>query len=747
MRIMNDLFDAYAAIWASDALQYSGGDVTHTSAYNYLAFKRAAEIATIMGENPAPYREKAVKILQAMNEILWSPRMGSFAEFKDALGNKLLHPSAALWTIYHSIDSEVPDKFQSYQMMRYVDNEIPHIPIKAKGLKDEGYYTVSTTNWMPYMWSLNNVALAESMHIILANWQAGRTDEAFKLFKSEVLQSMYLGGSPGNIVQISRFDAVRGEAYRDFADPIGMFSRALVEGLFGIVPDALNKTLTIRPGLPSAWNHASFSTPDIAFDFKRTGRTDVYDLEQKLPVPLNLKLQVIAQGQVQTISMNGKAASWKNINDAIGKPVVEINIPAAKKYSITIKWKGARPLLPSNEKTYINGGTVSESFPNATVLKVFDAQNVLTDIKTSSAGFLGKINAANGNYTVFVHLKQGNLSWWTPICFKVKDPVELIPAKDPEENSNVFRLQNNTRENIAASVHLNDFKTSVQVNAGKTSGEIAVPETELIPGTNKVSIAYANGKTVNTNLINWNGKKQGNQETIDISSYFNDRVTKIFQNKYLSPRPNATTLQLPWQGIGDWPHPHESFVVDDSGLRKLAHDKNEIVLPQGIRFNTPGLAEANNILFTSQWDNYPHEKTIPLSGKASHAWFLMAGSTNPMQSQLTNGLIQVQYTDGTMDSLLLRNPETWWPIDQDYFTDGFAFSLNRPRPIRVHLKTGEVVSGEESKARFNGKKIPGGAATVFDMPLDYSKTLRSLTLKTIANDVVIGLMSITFIWF
>ncbi|HEX6848284.1 MAG TPA: DUF4450 domain-containing protein, partial [Chitinophagaceae bacterium] len=31
------LYDSYAAIWASDALQYSGGGVTHSSAYNYRA--------------------------------------------------------------------------------------------------------------------------------------------------------------------------------------------------------------------------------------------------------------------------------------------------------------------------------------------------------------------------------------------------------------------------------------------------------------------------------------------------------------------------------------------------------------------------------------------------------------------------------------------------------------------------------------------------------------------------------------
>jgi hypothetical protein len=739
----NNLFDAYAAIWASDALQYSGGDVTHSSACNYFAFKKAAQIAAIMGEDPQPYKQQADKILNAMNSILWTKKKGTYAEFKDALGNRLLHEAPALWTIYHSIDSEVPDKFQSYQLLRYVDNSLPHIPVKAKGSDDNNYYTISTTNWMPYMWSLNNVVLAESMHTALANWQAGRTDEAFKLFKSEVLQSMYIGGSPGNIVQISLLDAVRGESYRDFADPVGMFSRALVEGLFGIVPDALNKTLPIRPGLPTEWNNASFSTPDISFDFKRAGKTDNYTFVSKFPVPLNLKFQAIAQGQVQSILINGKAAEWKNIDNAVGKPVIEINTAAAEKYVITIVWKGARPVLPGKEKVYVNGSTLAENFTNAAVVKFFDAQNVLTNIKISATGFTATISAATGSYTVFAQLRQGALSWWIPVCFKVEDAIQLLSAKDPEENSNSFYLLNNTAENTEASVSINDFRIAVPVDAGKTSAQITIPETELISGTNKAVITYAGGKTISTRLINWNGKKQAKLETVDLSSYFNDKVTQIFKNKYLTPRPNATTLQLPWQGIGDWPHPKESFEVDDSGLRKLAAGNNEIFLPQGIRFNTPGDAGRNNILFTSQWDNYPHEKTIALTGKASHAYLLMAGSTNPMQSQLTNGEIVVQYTDGTADTLALRNPETWWPIDQDYYTDGFAFALKQPRPIRVHLKTGNIVSGEESKVKSNGKKISGGAATVLDMPLNASKALQSITLKTISNDVVIGLMAVT----
>jgi hypothetical protein len=460
------LYDAYAVIWASDALQYSGGGVTHSSAYNYLAYKRAAEIASLLGEDPSPYRKEAAKILNAMNQILWMPKKGSYAEFKDALGNKLLHPAAALWTIYHSMDSEVPDAFQAYQSMRFVDNEIPHLPIKAKGLEDKGYYTLSTTNWMPYVWSLNNVALAESMHTALANWQAGRTDEAFKLFKSEVLESMYLEGSPGNFVQLPHYNSGK-ETYRDFGDPIGMFSRALVEGLFGIVPDALNKQFTIRPGLPSTWKYASFSMPDVSIDFNRTGTNDKYVIAQKFYNRLNFKLQVIAQGQVKSVTVNGKPVSWKNIAASVGKPVIEINAPATSRYVISILWSGEKPVLPSSEKTYAYGSLLSENFKKAKVVKVYDPQGVLDNVKTTATGITAKVSSEEGNHTFFIQLSQGTLSWWSPVCFKVEKAIQVLPLNGLESNNQGFRLHNNTNVVIQASVKVNDFNTFVNIPAGQ----------------------------------------------------------------------------------------------------------------------------------------------------------------------------------------------------------------------------------------------------------------------------------------
>ena len=93
------LYDAYCCIWASDALYYNGGAVTHSSAYNYRGNRLAARIAEIIGEDPRPYREEADAILQAMNSRLWLPGKGVWAEYQDAMGLKRLHDHPAVWSI------------------------------------------------------------------------------------------------------------------------------------------------------------------------------------------------------------------------------------------------------------------------------------------------------------------------------------------------------------------------------------------------------------------------------------------------------------------------------------------------------------------------------------------------------------------------------------------------------------------------------------------------------------------------
>jgi hypothetical protein len=660
------LYDAYAAIWASDALQYSGGAVTHSSAYNYYANQQAAELATLLHLDAAPYRQEAARIHQALQSRLWLPALGWYAEYQDALGMKALHPSAGLWTIYHTLDSAVPDAFQAYQATRYVDTEIPHIPVRAAGLPDAGYYLLSTTNWQPYDWSLNNVALAENLHMTLAYWTAGRSEDAFLLWKSALLESMYLGSSPGNFQQISFYDANRGELYRDFADPIGVAARSLVEGLFGLRPDALHDTLRVRPGLPAAWDSAALQVPDITFRYRRQGLRETYTVAQRLPKLLALQLQVPAlTDHIISVTVNGQPA-------AVGRPLIEITSVPTPCYVVEVAWQGTAPDAAPAGPALAPGAAFAAAFAHARIGALADPQQVLSHPQVSGSSLAVQVAGAAGARTAFAQRKQGELTWWEPLEITVQKP--RLPSAQ------------------AAS---------------------AVPAT-------------------------W--------ETIDLSATFNDRVTQIFQNNYLTPRAETATLELPTQGLGNWCYPLIQATIDDSGLRRLAGAKNEIRLPTGVPLRTPGGVGARNILFVSQWDNYPKQATVPLRGRAARAVLLLAGSTSAMQSQFVNGEVIIAYADGTAATLPLRNPDTWWPIEQDYQDDGFAFQTGAPKPYRVHLKTGLITkdfSQYTSLKGYSTRAIDGGAATVLELPLDPGKKLKSLTVRALANDVVIGLMSVT----
>jgi hypothetical protein len=121
----------------------------------------------------------------------------------------------------------------------------------------------------------------------------------------------------------------------------------------------------------------------------------------------------------------------------------------------------------------------------------------------------------------------------------------------------------------------------------------------------------------------------------------------------------------------------------------------------------------------------------------------MAGSTAAMQSRFDNGEVIVTYADGSTERLALNNPVHWWPIDQDYFMDDYAFRRDEPIPPRVDLRTGKIRILDVQSFKGKGGKVPGGAATVLDLPLDPARELKSLTVRALANEVVIGLMSVT----
>ena len=259
--------------------------------------------------------------------------------------------------------------------------------------------------------------------------------------------------------------------------------------------------------------------------------------------------------------------------------------------------------------------------------------------------------------------------------------------------------------------------------------------------------------TVNRSALLPQDVKERKTQKVNLQPYFNAKVSDIFRQQYLSPRSPFTTLQLPVQGIGEWCHPTLTADVNDSIFRTAIRggEVNIADLP----FASP--SEGKNIIYTSLFDNYPDSVVLPLKGKAKHVCLLMAGSTNHMQSRMVNGLVTVTYADGTRDSMQLVNPDNWCPIEQDYYVDDRAFTVAKPRPLRFCLGKNEEVEGamrpltdRDLGARLGinevyGRPLPGGAGQLLTLPLKSEKKLRSLTLCTLSNDVVIGVMAITLV--
>ena len=123
----------------------------------------AARIAPLAGADPEPYAREAALIARGMRKLLWLPETGGFAESKDWLGRQLVHPSAAVWSFYHTMDSGLPTSAEAWEMAGQVDRSIPHLPVRGPGVP-AGLHTLATSNWMPYTWSVNNVVMGEAIH-------------------------------------------------------------------------------------------------------------------------------------------------------------------------------------------------------------------------------------------------------------------------------------------------------------------------------------------------------------------------------------------------------------------------------------------------------------------------------------------------------------------------------------------------------------------------------------------------------
>ncbi len=218
-------------------------------------------------------------------------------------------------------------------------------------------------------------------------------------------------------------------------------------------------------------------------------------------------------------------------------------------------------------------------------------------------------------------------------------------------------------------------------------------------------------------------------EEVALDPVLNGDIRTIYQQQYLSPRPNTCSLRLATDGYSTWQmalgglHPPQ---IDFSNIKALLDKSGRIVAGNGVPFLAPG--ETKNIAFTSRWDNWPKQVTVDVHKTGDSVWFLVCGSTNPMQVRIPNAELRMTYEDGLVEKLELVPPFNFWAlchlwrIDYDYERDGF--SLPKIKPTTLQL-------GKNCRAMVLGWRLRPGIA------------LKSVTLETLSQEVVIGLMGIT----
>lgn len=227
---------------------------------------------------------------------------------------------------------------------------------------------------------------------------------------------------------------------------------------------------------------------------------------------------------------------------------------------------------------------------------------------------------------------------------------------------------------------------------------------------------------------------------IDISNDYNADVCKIFQQQYLSPRPHTVSVRIGSNGYSPWAFTFWNSKVPVIALNKVKQYvvDDKLKSPQGVVYSWKANQD-KNIMFTSLWDNYPHEATIAMNHqKGKCISFLVCGSTNVMQCDIANAEIVISYDNGTTDTLKLIPPYNYWnlsPIDSQatapgqasrtyYTSDIDKFCLHGCSPLTIEL-------GSNCRAM------------VLNRLLKSDTGISKVTLRCLSQEVVVGLMGIS----
>lgn len=627
------LYESYINTLPTDSVWYNGGGSVEASAYAYTGHKAAADMARRAGdtETEAQHRARCEKIQRGLRELLWLPERGHFGLYREQGGHRRVHADAWTYSVFLAIDAGITSADEALQSLYFTEWALERIPLPFGG------ELCQLSNWVPWKWSVRDMFGGDLFHLALAYFQTGLGDGGYSILQGATLESAYASAVPGGFSHIG--------AATDFGDCVHMFARAVVEGLYGYVPDYPNGTVLIRPAFPSDWPHASIATPDFSLSYRQKGADDCYVLALAKMADVTFRLPVRADA-IRRVTINGAEVTWQ-VEPGFGCTQLTLSVSEATSVEviITLGQRVAHSEISSYRDTVNTGGRLYG--PIDDTIEYRDYHGVLETPKV-------------GHHLVLTKFPCGELPRWE---------ISKINLTDPATEA------------------------------------LAIVQSPRAPGTG----------------AQW--------ACLDLASAYNADVRTIFQQRYLSPRPETCSVRLGVDGYSAWTFPYWNLpppVIDLDHVAKLSDGQGRLLTPAQVPFRMPGAER--NIAFTSLWDNWPTVVAVPVGQAARTAWLLVCGTTFPMQTNIANAVLRFRYADDVEENLELIPPHNFWMMcpwggcDYDYAAD--AFALPKEPPLQVQL-------GNNCRA------------ILLSWKLRPEVVLESVTLETLSEDVVIGLMGLS----
>ncbi len=685
------LFENSLNTWISDSHWTIVGQCTQASAYMYDLFLLAAELSEETAKKEE-YCRLAKNVKADLFRVLWQKRKGVFGYQQDMLNNRLFHPEPELADIYHTAEFGLTDKYETYQMLDWVEANL------RKEELINGAEIYWSSNWHPnaggsYTHSTYELAFGEQMNLAMAYQKAGLAEKGYKLFKCAFLTMFGIKDAPIVTADNYRICEVAGDLPSQirtdggtrmnphFGDAVGMFGRALFEGVLGIHPKLQRSEIELMPALPEEINKIRVDSHLIEYAYIRTDEKISIDYKFKneksyrLCIILNLPVS-----EIEYVTVNGIKAEYTTEPHFEGVQI-KINVEASVSGKVEVQYK--KQVLPRKQEeqerlVLYRGEALSLDYPGEQILGLKDPQGLLCEVKICNEHMEGIVLGAEGSGAFFLCMKCGNAEYIRPIKVRICSANPIKTA--------VFR---NFKEEYQAPYSFNTVNMDRFFNAS-TPMEVLrnVCDTVVFPPEeyNQINTDYYRAHLVERNLL-----------------------------------------------CPEWR-------VSNERWRSLVNEDGIALTGEGIPFRSK--KEGNCMAVTTLAGTaYPDRITVPVGGTGRAVYFLVTGTTYPMQSHVENLRITLKYEDKITEEHRLINPtdigDMWFTLWGRYHdTPGAGFE-----------NLGGHCEGALSSLGCDlTKPIPTGTeAHIIGFPLRHGAVLQEIEMITIANDAIFALMGITIL--